>query len=73
MMHFLGIHNRSGPLREMECEFNLIFDNYRQSYFNGGVSSVYLWNLESEEDGFGAAFLLHKGKRLKQTVANLEV
>lgn len=47
------------PLREMEMNFNTIFDAYRDAYLNGGVSSVYVWPRHG--DGFSAAFLLYKG------------
>ena len=33
-------------LRKLEIEANTAFDQYRQMYFEGGVSSVYLWDLE---------------------------
>ncbi len=33
-------------LRKLEVEANAAFDQYRQMYFEGGVSSVYLWDLE---------------------------
>ena len=33
-------------LRKLEVEANAAFDQYRQMYFEGGVSSVYLWDLD---------------------------
>lgn len=44
-------------LRRLEEMFNEVFDAYKTSYYEGGVSSVYLWDLE---DGFAAAFLIRK-------------
>ncbi len=43
----------------MEIEFNELFDAYRELYFEGGASSVYLWDLE---DGFAGCFLIKKSK-----------
>ena len=36
----------SEKLREMEVDANTLFDAYRELYFEGGSSSVYLWDLE---------------------------
>jgi len=44
-------------LRSMEIEFNELFDAYRELYFEGGSSSVYLWDLEN---GFAGCFLVKK-------------
>lgn len=41
----------------MEVEFNELFDAYRELYFEGGVASVYLWDLEQ---GFAGCFLIKK-------------
>ncbi len=49
----------SEKLRLMEIEFNELFDAYRELYFEGGASSVYLWDLE---DGFAGCFLIKKSK-----------
>jgi capping protein (actin filament) muscle Z-line, beta len=43
----------------MEEEANTLFDTYRELYYEGGVSSVYLWDLE-ESGGFAGAFLIKK-------------
>ncbi len=43
----------------MEIEFNELFDAYRELYFEGGTSSVYLWDLEQ---GFAGCFLIKKSK-----------
>lgn len=47
----------SARLRKLEELFNEVFDCYKTSYYGGGVSSVYLWDLE---EGFAGAFLIHK-------------
>lgn len=44
-------------LRTMEVDANEMFDAYRELYFEGGTSSVYLWDLES---GFAGCFLIKK-------------
>lgn len=36
----------SEKLRKLEIEANAAFVKYREMYFEGGVSSVYLWDLE---------------------------
>jgi capping protein beta len=43
----------------MEEEANTLFDTYRELYYEGGISSVYLWDLE-ESGGFAGAFLIKK-------------
>jgi len=47
----------SAELRKVEVEANEIFDIYREMYFEGGVSSVYCWDLD---DGFAACILIKK-------------
>ena len=39
----------SVKLREMEVEANMLFDSYRELYFDGGNSSVYLYLGEVSE------------------------
>lgn len=36
----------SERLRKLEIDANHAFDQYREMYFEGGVSSVYLWDLD---------------------------
>ena len=48
----------SDQLRELEIQTNEVFDAYRELYFEGGVSSVYLWDLA---EGFAGCFLIKKG------------
>ena len=43
----------------MELKANEAFDVYRELYYEGGVSSVYFWNLD---DGFAGVVLLKKGE-----------
>jgi capping protein (actin filament) muscle Z-line, beta len=47
----------SDALRQTELEANRVFDAYRHLYFEGGVSSVYLWDID---DGFAGCFLIKK-------------
>lgn len=49
----------SEKVREMEIRMNEAVDVYRELYYEGGVSSVYFWNLD---DGFAGVVLLKKGK-----------
>ncbi|KAI1637932.1 F-actin capping protein [Biscogniauxia mediterranea] len=44
-------------VRRMEIRANEAFDVYRELYYEGGVSSVYFWNLD---DGFAGVVLLKK-------------
>jgi capping protein beta len=41
----------------MEAEANELFDAYRELYFEGGTSSVYLWDMDQ---GFAGCFLIKK-------------
>ncbi|KAI9656024.1 MAG: F-actin-capping protein subunit beta [Bathelium mastoideum] len=47
----------SERVRKMEVKANEAFDVYRELYFEGGISSVYFWNLD---DGFAGVVLLKK-------------
>jgi len=47
----------SERLRKLEVEANAAFDQYRELYFEGGVSSVYLWDLDT---GFAGVILIKK-------------
>jgi len=47
----------SAELRKTEVQMNRIFDIYRDLYFEGGVSSVYCWDLD---DGFACVVLIKK-------------
>ncbi len=54
----------SEQLLILENALNDAFDSYRDLYFQGGVSSVYLWDLENDENGrvleFAGAVLIKK-------------
>ncbi|CAM9848000.1 unnamed protein product [Chrysoparadoxa australica] len=52
-------------LRLLELDANELLDAYRELYYEGGVSSVYLWDLEEGESegtqgGFAGCFLIRK-------------
>jgi len=47
----------SNKLRKLEIDANGAFDQYREMYYEGGVSSVYLWDLEH---GFAGVVLIKK-------------
>jgi len=47
----------SKELRALEVEANDVFDIYRDLYYEGGVSSVYMWDLDA---GFAAVILIKK-------------
>ncbi|KAJ3370874.1 hypothetical protein HDU91_005801 [Kappamyces sp. JEL0680] len=47
----------SAQLSQLEKAFNDAFATYRDLYFGGGVSSVYLWDLD---EGFAGAVLIKK-------------
>jgi len=48
----------SPKLRKLEIAANEAFDTYREMYFEGGVSSVFLWDLD--DGGFAGVVLLKK-------------
>jgi capping protein beta len=45
-------------VRKLEVAANEAFDVYRELYYEGGVGSVYFWDLD---DGFAGVILLKKG------------
>lgn len=47
----------SERVRKMEVEANVAFDVYRTMYYEGGIGSVYLWDLD---EGFAGVVLLKK-------------
>ncbi|XP_015754209.1 PREDICTED: F-actin-capping protein subunit beta-like [Acropora digitifera] len=47
----------SDRLRKLEVDANTAFDQYREMYYEGGVSSVYLWDLDH---GFAGVVLIKK-------------
>lgn len=54
-----GIHPPA-PLRTLEIVANEAFDTYRSQYYEGGISSVYVWDVPSRPAAFAAAVLLKK-------------
>eukprot|EP01115_Flamella_aegyptia_P013698 TRINITY_DN7444_c0_g1_i2.p1 TRINITY_DN7444_c0_g1~~TRINITY_DN7444_c0_g1_i2.p1 ORF type:complete len:290 (+),score=66.60 TRINITY_DN7444_c0_g1_i2:54-872(+) len=50
----------SSNLRQVEVQANEIFDIYRDLYFEGGVSSVYCWDLDGND--FAAVVLVKKSQ-----------
>nr|XP_018263655.1 capping protein (actin filament) muscle Z-line, beta [Kwoniella dejecticola CBS 10117]OBR85813.1 capping protein (actin filament) muscle Z-line, beta [Kwoniella dejecticola CBS 10117] len=62
----------SARLRELEISLNAAFDTYREMYFEGGTSSVYLWDLEDDpgqgkEISFAGVVLLKKADQPETT------
>lgn len=57
----------SPKLRTLEVAMNDAFDVYRDLYFEGGVSSVYLWDMD---DGFAGVVLLKKETEVNGTKAS---
>lgn len=51
----------SERVRKLEVAANEAFDVYRELYYEGGVGSVYFWDLD---DGFAGVILLKKGERV---------
>ena len=51
----------SARLRELEILANDAFETYKELYYESGVSSVYLWDLE---EGFAATVLIKKSNLL---------
>ncbi|KAJ9146054.1 hypothetical protein P3X46_028369 [Hevea brasiliensis] len=49
----------SSELRKLEIEANEVFAIYRDQYYEGGISSVYLWE-DDDSEGFVACFLIKK-------------
>ncbi|CAH8497325.1 unnamed protein product [Heterobilharzia americana] len=47
----------SEGLRKREIEINTAFDQYREMYYEGGISSVYLWDMDH---GFAGVILIKK-------------
>ena len=48
----------SERLRKLEIDANTAFDQYREMYFEGGVSSVYLWDLDHGFAGLSQVLLI---------------
>ncbi|KAK0529796.1 F-actin-capping protein subunit beta [Tilletia horrida] len=50
----------SPQLRELEIKANEAFATYKQMYYEGGLSSVYLWNPEETDDSIAGVVLIRK-------------
>ncbi|KAH0787726.1 F-actin-capping protein subunit beta [Histomonas meleagridis] len=61
-------------LRKMEIKANTAFNAYRHLYFQGGICSVYLWDIEDKLFGFGVFIKniidtkLRSGERIKGVI-----
>merc|ERR1711977_363049 len=62
----------SDKLRKVEVEGNEVFQQYCGQYYDGGISSFYLWDQEDEEDGSFAGSLLFKKDCGKKSKAGME-
>jgi capping protein beta len=63
----------SSRIRKLEIQANEAFDTYREMYYEGGVSSAYLWDPEdpSGVGNFAGVVLIKKGEifmQFKETV-----
>ncbi|ORZ31209.1 F-actin-capping protein subunit beta [Catenaria anguillulae PL171] len=56
----------SNQLRKLEEAANNAFDTYRDLYYEGGASSVYMWDLD---DGFASVILIKKASDSHATQA----
>ena len=60
-----GAPTPSFKLRQLEVSLNSAFVTYKEMYFEGGVSSVYLWDLEEQQGrelAFAGVVLLKKSE-----------
>lgn len=55
----------SDKIRQLEVTLNAAFDTYRELYFEGGLSSCYLWDQE-DGDNFAGVVLLQKVMKQSQ-------
>eukprot|EP01083_Nonionella_stella_P076796 209426_1 len=62
----------SGALRKLEVEANKVFDVYRHQYFEGGVSSVYMWDLDEAAGSFAACFCIQKDAKGSKELAGFK-
>jgi capping protein beta len=64
----------SARFRNIEVRANTAFNAYRQLYFQGGISSVYLWEMDAKVFGFGVFIKnevntkLRSGEPIKGTI-----
>lgn len=62
-----GAPQPSPRLRQLEASLNTAFETYREMYFEGGTSSVYLWDLDEDpatakDMQFAGVVLMKKSK-----------
>ncbi|SCV01641.1 LAMI_0G12750g1_1 [Lachancea mirantina] len=57
----------SEKTRQLEILANDSFDIYRDLYYEGGVSSVYLWDLDDATDDFAGVILLKKSENSRSS------
>jgi len=62
----------SEQLRALEIEANKVFDVYRHQYFEGGVSSVYMWDLDQSVGSFAACFCIQKESKGAKDMAGFK-
>ncbi|QLQ80546.1 hypothetical protein HG537_0D05470 [Torulaspora globosa] len=62
----------SPRLRQLEILANDSFDIYRDLYYEGGVSSVYLWELD-DEDNFAGVVLFKNGNQSSSSWDSIHV
>ncbi|KAJ3340504.1 hypothetical protein HDU93_006972 [Gonapodya sp. JEL0774] len=59
----------SPKLRKLEVTANEAFDTYRELYYEGGVSSVYMWDLE---EGFASVVLIKKEAKVSDDATKVK-
>jgi capping protein beta len=57
-------------VRKLEVAANESFDVYRELYYEGGVGSVYFWDLD---DGFAGVILLKKGTSIQRSGSGIGI
>jgi capping protein beta len=58
-----GAPTPTSTLRQLEVSLNSAFVTYKEMYYEGGVSSVYLWDLDEQQGkelAFAGVVLLKK-------------
>lgn len=50
----------TGKLRDLEIVANSLFQEYTNQYYEGGLSSSYLWENEDDENSFAGCVLIQK-------------
>ena len=65
----------SSRMRKLEIQANEAFDTYRELYYEGGVSSVYLWDPEdsSGAGNFAGVVVLKKSAYLVHSLLSATI